>query len=81
MLAIARGGYRTDLTHPHFLAKAFAGRDFVDLIFSSGNGACAVDDEWFTYAPAGVLFDHPVRFCPVEETIWSKAFNFIPSRF
>jgi hypothetical protein len=29
------------------LAKAYHGNDFIDLIFSSGNGLCAVDDDWF----------------------------------
>jgi hypothetical protein len=81
MAAIERAGYRTELTHPHFLGKAFADPDFVDLIFSSGNGSCAVDDEWFAHAPAGTLFDMPVRFCPIEETIWSKAFVMERERF
>ena len=81
MRAIARAGFRTELTHPHFLAKAFSGPDFVDLIFSSGNGACAVDDDWFTHAPAGVLFGQPVHFCPAEETLWSKAFVMERERF
>jgi len=74
LAAIERAGYRTEVTHPHFLGKAYAGATFVDVIFSSGNGSCAVDDWWFAHAAAGTLFDLPVRFCPIEEMIWSKAY-------
>ncbi len=74
LAAIEQAGYRTELTHPHFLGKAYAGATFVDVIFSSGNGSCAVDDWWFQHAPSGSLFDLPVRFCPIEEIIWSKAY-------
>lgn len=72
--AIGSTGYRTELTHPHFLGKAYAGTKFVDVIFSSGNGSCEVDDWWFEHAPHGTLFDLPVRFCPIEEMIWSKSY-------
>jgi hypothetical protein len=72
--AIAAKGYRTELTHPHFLGKAYAGAEFVDVIFSSGNGSCDVDDWWFEHAPSGSIFDTPVRFCPIEEMIWSKSY-------
>src|SRR5207237_4018211 len=36
--ALACAGYATDLTFPHWLAKAKRGRDYVDLIFRAGNG-------------------------------------------
>lgn len=72
--AIEGIGYRTELTHPHFLGKAYAGAKFVDVIFSSGNGSCVVDDWWFEHASRGTLFDLPVRYCPIEEMIWSKAY-------
>jgi hypothetical protein len=74
LAALAGLGYRTEITHPHFLGKAYAGTKYVDVIFSSGNGSCDVDDWWFEHAPRGELFDLPVRFCPIEEMIWSKAF-------
>src|SRR4026207_2059780 len=44
--ALAAAGFQTELPYPHWLGKARAGRDFVDLIFSSGNGLAEVDDEW-----------------------------------
>jgi len=74
LAAINAIGYRTEITHPHFLGKAFDGRTFVDVIFSSGNGSVDVDEWWFAHAPAGELFGVPIRFAPIEEMIWSKAF-------
>src|SRR3954468_3792016 len=43
-------GYKTELTFPHWIGKAFKGDDFVDLIFSAGNGVATVDELWFEYA-------------------------------
>src|ERR1043166_1971983 len=54
--ALRESGYHTEVTFPHWLAKAKHGSDVVDLVFSSGNGVCRVDDEWFANAlEAGVL--------------------------
>jgi len=72
--ALGRAGCQTDLTFPHWLAKAFCGDDFVDLIFSSGNGVAEVDDGWFEHAVANHVLGVPVRLCPAEEMIWSKGF-------
>src|SRR5690606_7889998 len=46
---------------------------FVDVIFSSGNGACPVDDEWFRAASRSDVFGVPVLLMPPEEMIWQKA--------
>src|SRR5262249_23477663 len=56
------------------LAKAFCGGDFVDIIFSSGNGVAAVDAGCFAHAIPDRVFGLDVRLCPPEEIIWSKAF-------
>jgi hypothetical protein len=78
--ALAHAGYRTEMTFSHWLGKAFSGDDFVDVIFCSGNGLCAVDDDWFAYAvplePGGAAL-----LCPVEEIIWQKAFIMERERF
>jgi hypothetical protein len=74
-LALLSGrGYRTEVPFPHWLAKAWSGDAFLDLIFSSGNGIVVVDDEWFDNAPYGEVLGLPVKLCPVEEMIWSKSF-------
>jgi len=62
------------LTYPHWLGKAKCANALVDVIFSSGNGVSLVDDDWFRYATEGLVFDVPVKLCPPEEMIWSKAF-------
>lgn len=72
--ALDNAGFRTELTFPHWLGKVFHGDLFIDLIFSSGNGLCEVDDIWFQHAVPGQVFGFPIKFCPVEEMIWSKAF-------
>jgi len=74
LAVIGSAGYRTEATFPHWLGKAFCGEDVVDVIFSSGNGCAVVDDEWFTNAVDATVLGLAVRLCPVEETIWSKAF-------
>ncbi len=69
-----RAGFQTDLPFPHWIGKAFYGDYFIDVIFNSGNGLCPVDDEWFACALDNVVLTLPVQICPVEETIWQKAF-------
>ena len=82
--ALVEEGITTDLTFPHWLGKAFGGRErefFVDLIFSGGNGVAEVDDDWFAHAPRDESLGFPVRLMPIEEMIWSKAFLMERERF
>jgi hypothetical protein len=72
LAAFAEAGFDTELTFPHWLGKARAGGEMVDVIFSSGNGCARVDDEWFRHAVDDQVMDVPVRLIPVEEMIWSK---------
>jgi hypothetical protein len=72
--SLSGAGYRTEMTHAHFLGKVFSEGLFVDLIFSSGNGLSPVDDEWFRYAHDGEVLGLPVKFCAIEDMLWSKAF-------
>jgi len=67
-------GCRTELTFPHWLGKAYCGSEFVDVIFSSGNGVAEVDDAWFEHSVEEIVLDTAVRLIPPEEMIWSKAF-------
>jgi Nucleotidyl transferase of unknown function (DUF2204) len=67
-------GYHTELTFPHWLGKAFCSGDFIDVIFSSGNGLARVDDEWFAHAVSAEVLGMPLKLSPPEEMIWSKAF-------
>lgn len=72
--ALDEAGYGTELTFPHWLGKIHCGPHFVDLVFNSANGVARVDDEWFEHATRGEALGMSVSLCPVEETIWSKAF-------
>src|SRR5262245_42887603 len=67
-------GYRTELTFPHWLGKVFVGQGFIDVIFSSGNSIARVDPGWFEHARDAEVLGVPVKLCPPEEMIWSKAF-------
>jgi hypothetical protein len=74
MKALSQAGYHTELTFPHWLGKATCEQGYIDVIFNSGNGVARVDDAWFQHATPGELFGIPVKVCPVEEMIWSKAY-------
>jgi hypothetical protein len=67
-------GFKTEIAFSHWLAKAHHGATFIDIIHSSGNAVAEVDDEWFTHAVDEEVLGVPVKLCPPEEMIWSKAF-------
>lgn len=71
---LRNAGYRTEVTYPHWLAKAWVSERFADVIYRSGNGVATVDDQWFENAVEAELLGIPVRLCPPEEIIWSKAY-------
>lgn len=79
--AFKKAGYKTELTFPHWLGKAFKNDDFVDLIFSAGNGVAEVDDEWFEHAVEDKVFGVDVKLIPAEEMIWSKGLIMERERF
>jgi hypothetical protein len=70
---LQKTGFKTEITFTHWLAKAHHGDKFIDIIFSSGNGVAEVDDEWFAHAVDEDVLGVPVKLCPAEEMIWSKA--------
>jgi hypothetical protein len=72
--ALGAAGFRTEVTFPHWLAKAQIGDRYIDLIFGAGNGVAQVDDLWFSHAIPGIVLGVDVLLCPPEEMIWSKAF-------
>ncbi|HYE98144.1 MAG TPA: hypothetical protein VEJ18_04495 [Planctomycetota bacterium] len=76
-----RRGYAARIVARHWLGKIRKGDAYVDLIFSSRNGICVVDDAWFERAEAGRYLGLPTNFVPPEEMIWSKAFVMARDRF
>ena len=79
--ACAAAGYRIQVRFAHWLGKVSRDNQVIDIIFSSGNGLCTVDEDWFAHAIPGVLFGLPMHLCPPEEMIWSKAFVMERERF
>src|SRR5262245_46170720 len=78
---LAAAGYETEVTSEVWLAKAFYGEDYADIIFSSGNGIAEVDDAWFRRARRGKVLGVSVRVSPPEEMIWSKGYIMERERF
>jgi hypothetical protein len=72
--ALERDGFERQMEDPRWIAKAWKGEWFVDLIFSSGNGLAVVDDLWFAHARDGEVMGVPVKLAPPEEMIWSKGY-------
>ena len=58
----------------HWLAKAFSGDRFVDVIYGMGNAVSFIDDSWVKHSRSGVLAAQPVRIAPAEELIWHRLF-------
>lgn len=79
--AFQKAGYKSELTFPHWLGKAYSGEDFVDLIFGAGNGVAEVDDVWFEHAVKEKVFGVDVELIPPEEMIWSKGLIMERERF
>jgi hypothetical protein len=78
-------GCRTELTHPHWIGKAYSpdapasdpskgAYAFIDLIYGAGNGLTRVDDEWMANVVPGRAVGRPAPLCAAEDIIWSKAF-------
>jgi hypothetical protein len=74
LAALAAAGFHTEVTFPHWLGKAYKSDEFVDIIFSSGNGAAPVDEQWFEHAVAAEVLEVPAQLVPVEEMIWQKTY-------
>jgi hypothetical protein len=67
-------GWRTEMSHPHWLAKVHDGPEFIDLIFNSGNGLMPVDERWFRGNSRAAVLGVPVLVANVEDSLLSKAF-------
>ncbi len=78
---LSRAGYKTELTFPHWIGKAWDGDDFIDLIFSAGNAVAEVDDLWFRYSVPEKVLGMDVRLIPPEEMLWSKGLIMERERF
>lgn len=71
--SLARAGFRTEVTAPHWLAKAFWGPHLIDLISGSGNWLVAIDDRWFRAADVSDVLGLQVSIISATDLIWAKA--------
>jgi hypothetical protein len=67
-------GYETQVTDPNWLAKAYDGDHYVDLISNSHNGLCPVDDLWLEHARDATVLGQKVKLVPPEEVLWTKIY-------
>jgi hypothetical protein len=74
MQTLREAGFRACLTQGHWLAKAFDGEHFVDVIFGMGNGLALIDQDWYRYSRPAILAATPVRIAPPEELLWHRLF-------
>jgi hypothetical protein len=77
----AGAGYKTEVVVSHWLAKAYCGENFVDIIFNSAHGCLPVSDAWFEHSIRDEVFGIPAQICAPEEMIWSKAYIMARDRF
>lgn len=77
----AKNGCSTEISAPHWLAKASCGENFIDVIFNSANALSEVDDLWFEHSVEEEVLGISVRICPPEEIILTKAFIMARDRY
>src|SRR5258708_34652865 len=70
--SLTRAGFRTEFTDRLWIAKAFDGPYFIDLIFSSGNGVAMVDEQSMRLARTAAVPGRNALIVPPEEAIWRK---------
>jgi hypothetical protein len=81
MQRLSDAGFQTEWRFPHWLGKACKNDRSIDIIYSSGNGVCPVDESWFRYALPAEILGVQVRVVPAEEMLWSKAFVMERNRY
>lgn len=79
--SLTDAGYQAEITDETWLAKAFKGEHYVDIIFNSANELCPVDDTWLENAPTVKLLGCEVKLIPAEEVLWSKMYVHDRHRF
>ena len=67
-------GFETEITDPCWLAKAWKGNPFADIVHANQNGALPVEESWFPNAKETTVLGRQVLVIPAEEMILSKMF-------
>jgi hypothetical protein len=79
--ALRASGFETKIVDGHWLAKAYRNGYFVDLIFGTGHGQIAVNEESFRGSTEGEILGMKTQLIPVEEMIASAAYIAGRNRF
>jgi hypothetical protein len=74
-------GFEVQVYDVRWLAKIFKNGYYIDLIFSSVNNICRVDDSWFARATEGKFGEQDVLFLSAEDLIWCKSYIWNRERF
>ncbi len=67
-------GFEPEVTDPLWLAKAWKGELFADIIHATHNGTGPVEESWFVNAKEIPVLDRRVLVIPAEEMLLSKMF-------
>jgi hypothetical protein len=78
---LERAGFETGIEDPVWLAKAWRGKYFVDLITGVGNASLVIDSTWIDRGPTEVVLGIPCHVLGAEECIASKTFVAFRERF
>lgn len=77
----AEQGFEVQVYDVRWLAKILKGNHYIDLIFSSVNNICRVDDTWFDRAVIGRFGEQEVWFLSAEDLLWCKSYIWNRERF
>ncbi len=67
-------GYKVEIKDPRWLAKAYSGQNYIDIIFGFPSGTTVVDDSWYENAVEGEMFGRKMKIVSPEDLILSKAY-------
>ena len=71
MDTLREAGFDTEVAAKHWLAKAYKGDYFVDLIFGNAHGHHPIDERSFEGSQPAEVLGVPTRLIPIEEMIVS----------
>jgi hypothetical protein len=72
--ALKESGFETEVEDPVWIAKAWRGELFVDIIHATHNGTGPVEEAWFESAGEISILGRQALVVPAEEMILSKKF-------
>jgi hypothetical protein len=71
---LEEAGFETEVSDPLWLAKAWKGNLFADIVHANQNGAFPVEESWFPNAKEITVLGRQALVIPAEEMILSKMF-------